>query len=588
MKTKKLIAFVLLFISFRSNSQYFNNFIPNYNSNWDNTQTITKNAMNEIIFLSVNLNSTTYPRDFELVKLDRAGNYLLSKRVLDSFGTLRAISIIPTYDTGYIVTGVYQGAQPIGYPRYYGSLHTTFYAKFDNNFNLLWFKLHYGFPQNAPNTINATIEPAGLIAVPGSPVEDYIVCNFGRAYDTIIKSNVETILLDKIDENGNLLTEVRPSIPTNYKTYPCASINYLPINNLCAITGGYYDVSLPPFAVKPFVMTFDVGLSTVNNFTSYSSTFGLNTPSNIVEDQANPNNILFFCFSTNTSPYPFTCNGSLKVTTLTYFQTLASNPSTILTTKGLTTSCMRSVGAPLTIKNTPGEPDNMMLGFQEVSQSGTGGIFRVPTLVKLRNDGTAITAHQYNNQLLGKFPYFENYASDSFILHINVLDSPVGSRIIKTDINGHTFCDQKPVVQTFEDTVSAWDTSIVFIPDSTILVDDQPTLIVDSFPVVKCDTFTDGGPDAKPNTNLNSTIPVIEVYPNPAHDALRLRYTGVINDRIRVIVSNTIGQKVIDQCFSATAGNENTVDVSQLTPGLYIFSVYIDSTLIKMTKLVIN
>lgn len=105
MKTKKLIAFVLLFISFRSNSQYFNNFIPNYNSNWDNTQTITKNAMNEIIFLSVNLNSTTYPRDFELVKLDRAGNYLLSKRVLDSFGTLRAISIIPTYDTGYIVTG---------------------------------------------------------------------------------------------------------------------------------------------------------------------------------------------------------------------------------------------------------------------------------------------------------------------------------------------------------------------------------------------------------------------------------------------------------------------------------------------------
>lgn len=585
MKTKKLIAFVLLLISFRGNSQYFNNFIPNYNSNWDNTQTITKNALNEIIFLSVNLNSPTYPQDFELVKLDKAGNYLLSKRVLDSFGTLRAISIIPTYDTGYIVTGIYQGAQPVGYPRYFGTLHTTFYAKFDNNFNLLWFKLHYGYTQNAPNTINATIEPSGLIAVPGSPVEDYIVCNFGRAYDTIIKSNVETILLDKIDQNGNLITEVRPSIPANYKTYPCASINYLPINNLCAITGGYYDISLPPFAVKPFVMTFDVGLSTINNFTSYSSTFGLNTPSNIVEDQANPNNILFFCFSTNTSPYPFTCNGSLRVTTLTYFQTLATNPSTIVTTKGLTNSCMRSVGAPLTIKNTPGEPDNMMLGFQEVSQTGTGGIFRVPTLIKLRNDGTPITAHQYNNQAIGKMPYFENYATDSFILHINVLDSPVGTRIIKTDINGHTFCEQKPIIQTFEDTVSAWDTSLVFIQDSSVLVPDQPVLIVDSFPLVKCDTFTDGGPDSKPATVVNSTSPTIEIYPNPANDMFKLKCSGVAEDRIKVVVANTIGQRLIDLQVGCTNEKEQTVDISGLSTGLYIVSLYIDNTSVKTIKL---
>ncbi len=585
MKTKKLIAFVLLLISFRGNSQYFNNFIPNYNSNWDNTQTITKNALNEIIFLSVNLNSPTYPQDFELVKLDRAGNYLLSKRVLDSFGTLRAISIIPTYDTGYIVTGIYQGAQPVGYPRYFGTLHTTFYAKFDNNFNLLWFKLHYGYPQNAPNTISATIEPTGLIAVPGSPVEDYIVYNFGRAYDTIIKSNVETILLDKIDQNGNLLTEVRPSIPTDYKINIKSAISYLPINNLCTITGGYFSASIPPFSVKPFIMTFDVGLSTINSFTSYTSSSGLYVPSNVVEDQSNTNNILFFCSSANTSPYPFTCNGSLRVTTLTYFQTLATNPSTIVTTKGLTTSCMRSVGAPLTIKNTPGEPDNMMLGFQEVSQTGTGGIFRVPTLIKLRNDGTPITAHQYNNQAIGKMPYFENYATDSFILHINVLDSPVGTRIIKTDINGHTFCDQKPVIQTFEDTVSAWDTSLVFIQDSSVLVLDQPVLILDSFTVVKCDTFTDGGPDSKPATVVNSTSPTIDIYPNPAHDNVKLKSTGAGNNTIQVVISNTIGQRIIDLSFVDTDSREQTIDVSQLKTGLYLFSVYVNGNSITTRKL---
>lgn len=585
MKTKKLIAFVLLLISFKSNSQYFNNFIPNYNSNWDNTQTITRNALNEIICLSVNLNSPTYPRDFELVKLDQGGNYLLSKRVLDSSGTLRAISIIQTYDTGYIVTGIYEGLQPIRYPRYYGSLHTTFYAKFDNNFNLLWFKLHYGYPQSAPNTINATIEPSGLIAVPGSPVEDYIVYNFGRAYDTIIKSNVETILLDKIDQNGNLITEVRPSIPTDYKINIKSAISYLPINNLCAITGGYFSASIPPFTVKPFIMTFDVGLSTINSFTSYSSPSGLYIPSNVVEDQSNANNILFFCSSANTSPYPFTCNGSPRVTTLTYFQTLAANPSTIITTKGLTTSCMRSVGAPLTIKNTQGEPDNMMLGFQEVSQSGTGGIFRVPTLIKLRNDGTPITAHQYNNQLIGKMPYFENYVNDSFILHINVLDSPVGTRIIKTDINGHTFCDQKPVIQTFEDTVSAWDTSLVFIQDSSVLVLDQPVLIVDSFPVVKCDTFTDGGPDSKPATVVNSTSPTIEIYPNPAYDMFKLKCTGVAGDRIQIVIANTIGQRLIDLQVPCTNGNEQAVDISSLTTGLYIVSVYIDNTSVRTIKL---
>jgi len=247
-------------IANQSFGQYFNHQIPNfYYNGWDR-QTICRNSLNEIVYLTVSDLSPTYPRDIELSKVDQAGNFLLSKRVLDTFGNLTPGSILTTSDDHYIVAGTYNGNAPVGYPPVPGGMiHTTFYAKFDNSFNLLWFKLQYSYPLGLPNVIMPEIDPYGIIAVPAGVSENYIIVNLTYGYDTLTNSIKQRILIDKIDPLGNLIKEVHANLPTTLDL-GVPTISYLPTSGVCVIACAGLDNTIASLPSVPFVITFDPGL----------------------------------------------------------------------------------------------------------------------------------------------------------------------------------------------------------------------------------------------------------------------------------------------------------------------------------------
>lgn len=567
---KKTLVFIALLLAAQTAlSQYFNHLIPDRNFNSDNRQTITTDLHNDIVFITQNTLSPNYPNDFDLIKLDRNGNEVMTKRVTEKMGALTPVSIISTYDGGYLVVGIFDGVPPASYPLVSGSIHTTFYAKFDNSLNIVWFRLHYGYPLANVGAIGRQVEPYGIVAVPGAPVEDYIILNFGTAYDTVTSSSIQTILIDRIDETGTLVREVRPLMAPYYGINILSSISYLPVNNMCAITGAYYNTSVMGFPETPFIFTFDLGLTTVFNYTKYTSAYDNFTPSNVIEDISNPSNLLF-CFSTrNPSPFPMTCSSAPKAQSLVYLQVAAGATSIILGNTDYTTPCMTQPRPPLTIKNITGDPGRVMIGFTEVQPIGPSHISYIPSLLRIGTDGSLSSYHHYNPyEQRNKLQYFDNYEADSFVLHINSIDSPLSTRIIKTDAAGSTFCADMPDIQPFIDSIVGIDSTLGFWEDSSALIIDTVVLNDDSIKVVACDTNFH-----RPAAQAITDKTTMSVFPSPTQQELNVVLEGQVDEPREIIIVNSMGQEVKrKEIFQATK-TTITIDVSELSTGVYFIQL---------------
>jgi len=588
MKPKHIIIAAIILLSQKGFGQPYNHQIPNYYFDAYNTQTITKNTMNESVFVSVNEHSPNFGRDIELTKLDQNGNFLLSKRVLDSFGTLIPGSITATMDNGCIVAGSYEGHPTPLYPHIPGGfIHTTFYAKFDYNLNLVWFKLHYGYPIGLPNVIGAQIDPYGLVAVPSGPSEDYIVLNLTAGYDTITSNYTQRILIDKLDFFGNLVTEVHPTIPSNrYDINILSAISYLPANGICAITGGLYDYTSPSVPETPFIFTFDPGLTTVFNFTKYRSLNDNYTPSNVIEDMTNPSNLLF-CFEAGyPTSYPMTCASVPKASSLVFMKVKVGNTGTILLAEDYTSPCMQAPNPPLIIKNIQSAPTDVMIGFTQIEPEALTGVGLIPALLRIQSTGAEVNYHLYNpTEPTNRLQYFDNYGGDSFIVHVNqwLNDSTQGTRIIKTDDMGRSFCTELPEVDTSLYAVTGIDTSLELIFDSTYLYSDTPVLNNDEFIVYPCDTgYARNSNDTKTNTVKTSST---KLYPIPANDNLNIIIGEDLNTIDKVFITNSVGQMLISKDYSNIVNNDNVdLDISNLIPGLYFIEISDkDANVIKRT-----
>lgn len=80
--------------------------------------------------------------------------------------------------------------------------------------------------------------------------------------------------------------------------------------------------------------------------------------------------------------------------------------------------------------------------------------------------------------------------------------------------------------------------------------------------------------DNRECTNLENEITFVQPYPNPASDIIYLDWINQNLESIQVIIYNSTGQAVLNQTYSNLLQGLNQVEinVSQLTPGIYLAS----------------
>jgi hypothetical protein len=100
-------------------------------------------------------------------------------------------------------------------------------------------------------------------------------------------------------------------------------------------------------------------------------------------------------------------------------------------------------------------------------------------------------------------------------------------------------------------------------------------------------TFVVNGPSATPK-HENFTLSLGQNIPNPAIDSARIPVTLEKGGNVNFTVVNLLGEVVIAEQFRGHVGfNEFTVPVSQLSGGLYLYSIDVDGK--RITKrMVIN
>ena len=86
---------------------------------------------------------------------------------------------------------------------------------------------------------------------------------------------------------------------------------------------------------------------------------------------------------------------------------------------------------------------------------------------------------------------------------------------------------------------------------------------------------------------ITKQIQFVKIYPNPAENTITIELsTELDNKNISVEIYNYLGQKVI---FYNFAGDLlNTLDVSDLSNGIYIFKILVGNKIIAREKVVIE
>ena len=85
----------------------------------------------------------------------------------------------------------------------------------------------------------------------------------------------------------------------------------------------------------------------------------------------------------------------------------------------------------------------------------------------------------------------------------------------------------------------------------------------------------------------NHQIQFVKIYPNPAENTITIELSAELdNENISVEIYNYLGQKVIYYNFAGDL--LNTLDVSDLSNGIYIFKILVGNKIIAREKVVIE
>jgi hypothetical protein len=87
--------------------------------------------------------------------------------------------------------------------------------------------------------------------------------------------------------------------------------------------------------------------------------------------------------------------------------------------------------------------------------------------------------------------------------------------------------------------------------------------------------------------NNAEKISVSDVYPNPASNMVTLDYNLAGANSASVKIVNLLGS-VVKSVNLSTGSNKATIDVSDLTQGVYFYSVVVDGNIYRTKKLIVN
>ncbi len=568
----RILTVLLLLAATCGYAQYFNHHVGNYAFECVSTQTITSDPKGNIVLFSIDQSINT--KDIHLLKVDEQGKYKLAKRILiDTTDTLIPQSIIRTYDTGYVIIGTYIGNRPSKYPVTSSRIHTGFFAKYDKNLNRVWFKLLWGYPYNDLTVNNPAIDAQSIVAVPNSTNEDYYMLNYCTGVQHSF--NFNELSVTKIDVTGNVVVAARTAMNVGLviNNWENNIISYLPANNILTVTGSLADNTIPGGPNEVFYFTSNLALTSFSNMIRYHmpvSPYGSLWVSDVIEGQGNTNNAYLSFLTDYTFSGPTSCNPFGAVHTLMYAKFPVANPAAPAFT-GYVPNCLNYIRPPITIKNVV-NTDEAAIGFAEGFYTPGGAPF-CPALLRVDTFGNVLSFHKYNQgDSLHYLPSFNNYLADSFILHTSTVDyyaPPTFIRIIKTDVNGGTYCNDTEGVMHERINVDVIDTNLIRNNDSVLSFAITPADSIVTFSPDSCDSVFFALAKYPTGVSHPDNKYAISIYPNPAYDKINIMDEGdnVIN-RVRII--NTFGQLVSERQFNS---KRITYDISDMQPGYYFIQI---------------
>ena len=81
----------------------------------------------------------------------------------------------------------------------------------------------------------------------------------------------------------------------------------------------------------------------------------------------------------------------------------------------------------------------------------------------------------------------------------------------------------------------------------------------------------------------------LSVFPNPAYDKINLKFSSSEKRKIEIGIFNQIGKAVRENLEYSAAGNDTySIDVSDLSPGIYFVHLNIDDKIISRKIVLMN
>ncbi len=77
-----------------------------------------------------------------------------------------------------------------------------------------------------------------------------------------------------------------------------------------------------------------------------------------------------------------------------------------------------------------------------------------------------------------------------------------------------------------------------------------------------------------------------KIYPNPAHDYITLQYQNDNTKQVKYTIQDASGKVLIQQVLN-TSNNEQLINISELSAGIYSFILYGDANLIDVKKITV-
>ena len=88
------------------------------------------------------------------------------------------------------------------------------------------------------------------------------------------------------------------------------------------------------------------------------------------------------------------------------------------------------------------------------------------------------------------------------------------------------------------------------------------------------------------NVNIESEFnKLIKVYPNPSHNTINIELEGYSDNESTITIRDVIGRVSLQQKLNSSL---NSIDISELTKGIYYYEVVNNDERIKVEKLIIE